>query len=62
MTPPTVKRVGRPKGEFKARLSDEDVQAMRGMAAEGWGPGAIAKRFGVSSCYAGQVCKGKRRP
>lgn len=61
MTHPTVKPRGRPKGEFRARLSDEDVQAMRSMAAEGWGSGAIAKKFGVSPCYSGQVCKGKRR-
>ena len=62
MTRPTVKRKGRPKGEFRARLSDEDVHAMRSMAAEGWGPGAIGKKFGVSPTYAGQICKGKRRP
>lgn len=62
MTHPTVKRKGRPKGEFRARLSDEDVQAMRDMAAEGWGPGAIGKKFGASPIYAGRICKGQRRP
>lgn len=55
MTPPTVKHIGRPHG--KRNLTAEEKAGMKAMASEGWGMGAIARRYGVSPIWAGRVVR-----
>jgi len=59
-TPPVVKHLGRPKGSKD--ISPEDLQAMRDMAAEGWGWGAIARKFDRNPIYVSCRIRGKRGP
>lgn len=55
MTSLKVKRIGRPPG--KRNLTAEEKAGMRAMAEEGWGMGAIAKRYNVSPIWAGRVVR-----
>ena len=55
MTPPSVKHSGRLPG--KRNLTAAEKAGMKAMAAEGWGMGAIARRYGVSPIWAGRVVR-----
>ena len=57
MTPPSVKHSGRPPG--KRNLTAAEKAGMKAMASEGWGMGAIAKKFNISPIWAGRVVRSK---
>ena len=57
MTSPIVKHIGRPPGK-RTRTADEKAD-MKALAAEGWGMGAIAKKFNISPIWAGRVVRSK---